>query len=131
MEHLNLHCQYLSRTFDFPTLRKDARKALRGIEFDTIVGRGLSGALVIPRLADAFGCKWLMVRKPAEQSHSSWAVEGHLGRRWLFVDDLIDSGETYRIVKDSIAEQAAATRPRWETEHVGAWLYDTSEFTPA
>jgi hypothetical protein len=110
------------------------RKAIDGRlgdhQFDTIVGSGLSGALVIPTLAQAFGVTWAVVRKPEDGSHSSWSIEGVIGERWVFVDDLMDSGKTFRRVHNAVVEAFRGPFDEWGyrqpshgTRYVGAWLY--------
>lgn len=95
-------------------------------DYDTLVGTGLSGALVIPPLAEALGKKWLVVRKPEDGSHASYPAEGQLGRRWIFVDDLISSGKTKRRVLDAVATIVADgwRNGEWETAYVGDYLYN-------
>jgi hypothetical protein len=134
MNALPIKAHYMERVYDLPALVADARRDLAGVEFDTLVGRGLSGALVIPRLADALGVKWLLVRKPEDGSHSGKKAEGELGRKWLFVDDLICTGSTLREVHAAVmlvarfgaycqdgGEYVQVTH--WRNEFVGAWLY--------
>lgn len=102
--------------------------AAKQLQFDTLVGTGLSGALVVPSLARALTrqgqpeVKWLIVRKPEDSTHSSLPVEGDLGRRWVFVDDFIASGKTFRRVKDTIASLAHARK--WETQLVASYEYE-------
>lgn len=109
--------------------RAQTRLAANPVDFDTLVGTGLSGALVVPRIADALGVNWLMARKPNDGTHSSKRVEGSIGRRWLFVDDLIDSGLT---LKRAIAAVEAETASRkWRTSFVGSYLYLDGEFRDA
>lgn len=121
-ERKRYHCTYMSRVFTepFENIVSDAREALANVEYDTMIGRGLSGALVIPRLAEALGKEWMIVRKPGDSSHSTRPAEGVLGRRWLFVDDFISSGETYREVCKAVRKVAED----FETEHVGLWCYE-------
>lgn len=120
---LREHTSYLHKAF-FTTkaLRDEAKVHLRGIKFDTMVGTGVSGAIVVPRLAEAFGCEWMIVRKEKDGSHSNHKHEGRLGQRWIFVDDLIDSGATHRRVRASI--EALCEKKGHVSEYVGAYLYD-------
>lgn len=94
------------------------------IDHDTLVGTGLSGALVVPWLARSVGKSWLLVRKEGDYSHSAHQVEGSIGKRWLFVDDFIDSGETFGRCIDAIAGECSR-RHHGERmpELVGAFLY--------
>lgn len=93
-------CGYFNRAFGDPApLITEAMDALRGVEFDTFVGTGLSGSLVAPLLARAMGRHFMIVRKEGDGSHSGFKVEGTIGSRWIFVDDFICSATTlYRCV---------------------------------
>ncbi|GLE59572.1 hypothetical protein NJBCHELONAE_48850 [Mycobacteroides chelonae] len=105
---------------------------LHGVECDTLVGTGLSGALVVPQMARELGKEWLIVRKPKEGTHSSRPVEGQLGQRWLFVDDGIQSGKTFRRVLDTIADLPETASYLWHrlgcTEFAGAYFYASDEY---
>lgn len=96
-------------------------------EFDTIVGTGLSGSLVLPSLARAFtrhfGRKisYLLVRKDNDGSHSFRELEGSIGTRWLFVDDLVETGSTLR----RCIRKVASSVP--DAELVGVFLYGTGD----
>lgn len=135
MSHIvRCHAAYL----DHPFLGRDkivrqAKKHLNPDRFDTLVGRGMSGALVVPTLAHALKKNFVIVRKPNDGSHSGYDVEGALGARWIFVDDLIDSGETFRATKAAISEMAEnGAHWNWRTgrfnmhatKFVGAYLYN-------
>lgn len=146
---------YSSRMLDDPAgiaeeLRRSA--AEQGIEFDTIVGRGSSGMLIVPVVARILGKRWFIVRKDAEvkSSHdSSCKWMGDLGKRWVFLDDFCSSGETFRKVRDGVKDavrEATAPyqsfgyppdgskgrmdwytyeRPAFETELVGYFEYES------
>lgn len=96
---------------------------VKQVKFDTIVGTGLSGSLVIPMLARRLRRKWAIVRKDGEQRHSSYQIEGEIGDRWIFVDDLIASGRTLRRVQEVVQEEFRIREA--QTTYVGAWLYAT------
>lgn len=100
---------------------------LHQIDFDTLVGRGLSGALAVPVIARELGKNWLVVRKPHDASHSSAKGEGKLGRRWVFVDDFIATGDTHSEVLAVIANISEARM--WETAFVGTYLYESGGFS--
>lgn len=86
------------------------------LQYDTIVGTGLSGTLVVPALAVALSKHFLIVRKSVEHNHSG-QHEGLFGRRWVFVDDLIASGDTLRTVRGKILGLCA------HSEYCGAFTY--------
>lgn len=115
-----------------------ARELLEGVEYDTMVGTGLSGGIAVPQLAQALGKKYLIIRKAGEASHGMpGGAVGELGKRWLFVDDFISSGDTrwnvLRAVRD-LVEMRNRPTSRWDgakevmlppfaTEYVGSYLY--------
>lgn len=148
---------YSSRMLDDPAgiaeeLRLSA--AEKGVEFDTIVGRGSSGMLIVPVVARILGKKWFIVRKDEEvqSSHdSSCKWMGDLGKRWVFLDDFCSSGQTFRKVRDGVkaaVKEATAPyqtygpppndptgrhdlytyeRPAFETELVGYYQYESRD----
>lgn len=87
--------------------------------FDTVVGTGQSALLILPILADEFKVNMLAIRKPNEASHAFLIAEGHLGHRWLFVDDHIASGATLQRVMQAVE----ASRGQYESQPVGMYLY--------
>lgn len=97
------------------------RQVLADIEFDTLVGTGLSGAVVVPSLALALGKPFVIVRKPNDGSHHNGTMIGNLGAKWVFVDDFVSSGATRRRVKDAIAVEAA--KRDHITEYIGDYCY--------
>lgn len=116
------HTGYLERAFEEPEqLEAAARERLAKVDFDTMIGRGLSGTLVIPWLARAMGKHWAIVRKPGESSHSTRRVEGVIGQRWIFVDDFISSGQTRRETRAAI--ELHCTHHAHQTAYVGTYSY--------
>jgi adenine/guanine phosphoribosyltransferase-like PRPP-binding protein len=104
-------------------------RALSHIDFDTIVGRGMSGSVVVPMLASALDKAYLIVRKQGAGAHTSQHV-GSLGHKWIFVDDFVSTGATFRETKEAI-DYMVRERNRYAyltdpfvTEYVGQWLYD-------
>lgn len=124
---------YTYYVIDFLNDLGRAIDVLKDVEFDTIVGRGLSGGLVIPSLAkvlnDHFASQsierrigWAVVRKPNDESHSDSPIEGTtFGERWIFVDDFVCSGNTRKLTKTAVKDYA--TRYDFGTEYVGSYLY--------
>lgn len=118
--------------YDLETVIETAKDDLADVEFDTIVGTGFSGGVVIPALAMAMGKEFMLIRKEGDDSHHGpGRMIGALGARWLFVDDFVSSGRTRRRVLDKVAEAAM-----WEyhdTEFVGGYYYDNkvNRFEPA
>jgi adenine/guanine phosphoribosyltransferase-like PRPP-binding protein len=81
----------------------------RGLEFDAIACRGVSGLLIAPVVAMRLNKTLIVVRK-GEKTHSGYKVEGdHGAKRYLILDDFIDGGDTVRItIKDIYATNPAA-----------------------
>lgn len=122
---------YFCRAFsEYETLESELVKAARRRDFDTIVGTGLSGSLVVPALARKLGKHWAVVRKPGVSSHSGERVcEGTLGERWLFVDDFVSSGATLERVKAAIRNWARSCGHA--TQYVDTWEYQYACFFEA
>lgn len=103
-----------------------AQADLRNRNFDTIVGTGLSGAIVIPALALAMGKSFVIVRKRNDDSHHGGDLVGKLGRRWIFLDDFVSTGETRKRVIDKVDD---ACKNTWHDVHrraslVGQYTYE-------
>ncbi|MGY2116625.1 phosphoribosyltransferase [Nocardia gipuzkoensis] len=118
---------HLRATFDLTPILTNAHRHLRRdtLRFDTLVGTGLSGALVLPALAREFDVGFVVVRTPGHHRHTSRRAEGFLGSQWLFVDDFIDTGATFRRVHHDI--NALAHRLRRPTIFAGAFLYHSQQ----
>lgn len=132
---LYVHTDYLRNAlFNRPAILARAAETLKkeAPEFDTIVGTGFSGALVIPELAGLMEKHFLLVRKDLSDAstHSPFAAEGALGRRWLFVDDKITSGATRNRVR-AVIRLIQEWSGQYETTEVGAYTYENDWFTPA
>lgn len=109
---------YLDRAiFHRVELFEKAIEVLGNVDFDTIVGRGLSGALVIPTLADKMGKHFAIVRKSGDSLHREFAIEGTVGDKWIFVDDFVATGRTRREVITEISDGIRGT------EYVGTYQY--------
>lgn len=104
-------CRYLSAD----VLNRAASalvKRLRNVKhkFDAVAFRGMSGALVAPIIASKLKKHIIMVRKPNDGSHSSYACEGHVSSKaYIIVDDFISGGHTCKTVIDTIQ--------KWQKEH--------------
>jgi adenine/guanine phosphoribosyltransferase-like PRPP-binding protein len=89
---------------------RNAVKTLKEIDkltpFDTIAFCGISGCLIGPLLAIRLKKEMIVVRKPRDDRHSSYEVEGNADvKNYIIVDDLISSGDTMRHVKSSITKE--------------------------
>ncbi|SRR5258706_5006043 len=123
------HSNYFGRAFgDIEDIAHEMGNVLKGIEYDTMVGTGLSGTLVVPTLARTFGKHWAIVRKE-KSPHASGMIEGDIGQSWLFVDDFISSGATFQRVQDVIKGLKVWEQydyHSFETKCVGAYCYEHS-----
>lgn len=110
---------------DLPSVIDRCRRALRDVDFDTIVGTGFSGGIVIPSLAMAMGKKFVLIRKEGDDSHHGGGrLVGELGERWIFVDDFVSSGRTRERVIQKIAEALDFDET---TMMVGQFMYQRGE----
>lgn len=94
---------------------------------DTLVGTGMSGCLIVPRLADAMGLAWAVVRKDGVKSHSESPsrYEGQMGRGWALVDDFMCSGDSVVSIAQAVYDEfvgAPSYRHR-EVEFLGGLFY--------
>jgi orotate phosphoribosyltransferase len=107
--------------FHLPDVIRLAQENLAGVDFDTIVGTGLSGSIVVPALALAMEKKFLLIRKDGDDSHhGSGRPVGELGLAWVFVDDFISTGRTRRRVIEKVAGSLSY---RNTTSMVGQYMY--------
>jgi len=102
--------EYLTEVFDpfkFPEVLRRVRMKLRNTKYDAIAFRGMSGAAVAFPLAAMTNKGLICVRKQGV-AHSSQLVEGLIGdeiKRYVIVDDFINSGHTLKNIKKSIDEE--------------------------
>jgi adenine/guanine phosphoribosyltransferase-like PRPP-binding protein len=129
-------------TYLFPAMydrRKNLNRAIATLkvdcmEFDTIVCTGVSGVLFASPLALLMGKNLVVVRKQRDASHSSNKIEANCKPKevgkWLFVDDLVDSGATRtRVIKaiDKWTDTIEST-DTVNNEYVGDYLYESGSF---
>lgn len=116
--------------FNLSAVIETAKERLANVEFDTLVGTGFSGSIVIPSIALALGKNFVLIRKESDDSHHGGGrLLGQLGERWIFVDDFVSSGRTRRRVIDKIEEAVFANNSH--SEFVGQYTYvDYSEAGP-
>lgn len=121
---------YFPMAFQPDKLIECAEKNLKGIEFDTFVGTGLSGGLVVPLMAWHFKKFAYIIRKQGERAHST-NHQGTLGENWIFVDDKICSGDTRQRVFNAIeltVSKYKPMRPDFSTTYLGTYLYQEGRY---
>ncbi len=97
---------------------KKAVAALKDIDFDTIVFRGMSGALIAPIVAHVLGKEIVMLRKPEAQTHSSYKYEGYLNvQRYIIIDDFVSTGSTVGEIVSRMRDMVA------DVKFVGLYIY--------
>ena len=121
---VKLRTYYMDQAiFNLAEVIETAQKHLAGVDFDTMVGTGFSGGVVIPPLALAMGKKFVLIRKETDDSHhGKGQLLGELGERWIFVDDFVSSGSTRKRVIQKVEQ--AATDYEVDTEMVGQYMYN-------
>lgn len=124
------HLGYFAEAFDTPDiLFKEAHENLDDIDFDTMVGMGLSGSLVVPLLAREFGVNFAIIRKKGESTHDDGQFVGNIGHKWIFVDDFIEQGNTLRTVTKAVRDIEQDFYQMYTNDSqvkcVGAYLYGT------
>lgn len=110
--------------FDLADVIEKAKKDLAEVDFDTMVGTGFSGSIVIPSLALVMGKKFVLIRKETDDSHHGRGrLLGDLGKRWIFVDDFILSGKTRERVIKKVAEALDDAPESQDCTMVGQYMY--------
>jgi orotate phosphoribosyltransferase len=98
--------------------------------FDTLVGTGFSGGVIIPALAMRLNKMYALVRKDSDDTHHAGPIMGEVGASWIFVDDFIGTGTTERRVVEQMEAVRDGTMAYWTTPHptewVGTYLYALS-----
>lgn len=113
-----------SAVFGLANVIETAKERLADVDFDTLVGTGFSGGLVIPSLALAMGKKFVLIRKESDDSHHGGGrLLGQLGQKWIFVDDFVSSGYTRNRVVSKINE--ALSIQGGSSEFVGQYMYES------
>jgi hypoxanthine phosphoribosyltransferase len=115
------------------TLVPNAQRALENVAFDTFVAQGASGMLVAPILAFAMEKNCVAVRKPGENEHTEQLLEGFVGRRYVIVDDFIETGRTIQRIVNAVRD--TVTIDTWDnketpldTTFAGVYLYQRQAF---
>lgn len=96
-----------------------AVESMKSLDFDVVVFRGFSGAIIGAPVALQLKKDWALVRKPNDASHTSNRIEGSVWGRYVIVDDFIDSGKTMRAILETVKEYGSTL-----AECLGCILYD-------
>lgn len=105
------------------------RSGMKGIRYDTMVGTGISGALVVPAVGRAMRKRWALIRKHGVSSHAEDVhYEGVIGDAFIIVDDWVSTGATVGNILGSLMEACGSRRPVF----MGVWQYNPERFmTPS
>lgn len=72
-------------------------------EFDSIACCGISGLMVVPQIAELLNKHIIVIRKKNEKCYSDFFMEGVTPWRYIIIDDLICSGNTFRHITSTIS----------------------------
>jgi hypoxanthine phosphoribosyltransferase len=99
--------------FELDSVKKiipQAAKLLKGMKFDAIAFRGMSGCLFAAPLSLRLRKPLLMVRKPCacpSSTHTKMKVEGDINAQtYIIVDDFIGTGRTVREIISTLQQWA-------------------------
>ena len=110
----------------------EASKQLCEVDFGILVVMGISGLAMGSVLAYQMNKKLAVVRKRGERelttSGFSSQVEGYVGGKFIFFDDLISSGESKHW---AISEFKKASEAAGEScQYVGTYLWNNNDWGP-
>jgi len=121
---MSIHTNYLTSVLNLATFRKNittAKKKLKNLDFDAFAVSGNSGTLMGGALAAILKKKLILVRKPSDNSHSSYTIEGDDSvSSFMFPDDQVSTGET----RTRVVEAVRAWLPN--VVFRGTYLYNRS-----
>lgn len=105
----NYDTSHVEKVFELEHVKRlipRAAKLLKGVEFDAIAFRGMSGCLFAAPLALHLGKPMIMVRKP-NASHTARTVEGdRAAYTYIIVDDFVSTGATVQEIIQAITAWA-------------------------
>lgn len=123
----NIICDYSCSKFRLEQLDKIVQcfgKLVEKKEFDTLVFRGYSGAMVAPLLAHAYRKEMILIRKVGENCHSKRFFEGNLNcKKYIIIDDFIETGDTIRNIFMELENEFYENDKKYP-ECVGIFCYD-------
>ena len=94
---------------------KDLRRRKHRDKFDCIVVSGYSSTIIGSIIADRMNKDILIARKEGEPRNSHRVIDGMVGGKYIFLDDLVCSGATIKRIKDAVHAG--------DGELYGYWLY--------
>ncbi len=103
----------------FQKIVSNVCKILTDIDFNVVVFRGFSGAVIGPTVAMKLNKRWALIRKSTDKTHSWKTIEGKIWGNYVIIDDFINTGVTI----NSIIEQVKALNGNFPT-CVGVVLYE-------
>jgi adenine/guanine phosphoribosyltransferase-like PRPP-binding protein len=123
---VKIQTSYLSRVYEVDTFTKVVNRAIKALKayqkkhaFDAIAFTGTSGAALAYPLSYKLGIPLICIRKRPSDSHSYMTLEGCVSaKRYVIVDDLIQSGATMRRIQKHVKLKMP------DAKLVGILLYD-------
>lgn len=101
-----IQSDYLQAVFDKKSLKNIVRKVsaeVRILKPDAIVCRGVSGISAAFPVGLRCSVPVVVVRKPTDNSHSHYRVEGMKGfKTYVIIDDFILTGATMKAIADAV-----------------------------
>lgn len=113
---VSIYTEYLTDAFTYQKRQnflRRAKKELADVKYDGFVVCGVSG-LLLGTLTAHYLRKGLVVLRKDLNTHSTHKWEGNCLKRYVFLDDFVSSGKTYKMVRDTFYQ--------WEC--VGAIFYE-------
>jgi adenine/guanine phosphoribosyltransferase-like PRPP-binding protein len=125
---MEIKTDYLNQVYNLSefvhTVKKTVAKARQIMtmeEYDSIAFTGTSGAAMAYILSAELGVHLICIRKATDSSHyvrGHGQLEGNVSaKRYLFVDDFISSGTTFRTVREFIKNKMP------KAECIGGLMY--------
>ena len=118
------HAEYLSKFFRSELRKVTVRKVIKVLKsikepYDGLVGTGVSGITMGAIFSHLMKKDMVIVRKD-ENRHSYRDVENYnVGGRYVFIDDLMSSGDTYLRVRKALE--------KYNCKIIGYVLYNRNE----
>lgn len=92
-------------------------------KFTAIACTGYSSSLISSIIANEMNKDLIVVRKESDSRHSGHLVEGPKSAKYIFIDDMISTGQTWLRVKDTVSERLKGVM-------IGIYLYYDFNYRP-